>query len=144
MSTIYWRLPWPRSCTGTTSERKFQLQLEVLCLRQMTAPPLATAVQAESSQSGQGEQNGASSGSSLKKRTIDWPQDFVPGQRWQDSSPHWMPLDNKLSLCCLKPKELEVAHKELSPFLCAVKFPVTVTLITRHVAYRYLMSLRRA
>lgn len=60
-------------------KEKLQLELEVLCLRQMTATPQATAIHAEGGQSGQGEQNGAASGSSLKKRTIDWPQDFVPG-----------------------------------------------------------------
>ena len=52
----------------------------------MTAPPPDTAIQAEGGQSGQSKQSGASSGSLPKKRTIfighrtiDWPQDFVPG-----------------------------------------------------------------
>lgn len=60
-------------------KEKLQLELEVLRLRQMTAMPPATAIHVEGGQSGQGEQNRAASGSSLKKRTIDWPQDFVPG-----------------------------------------------------------------
>ena len=60
-------------------KEKLQLELEVLRLRQMTAQPPATVIQAEGGQSGQSEQNGACSGSLSKKRTINWPQDFVPG-----------------------------------------------------------------
>ena len=51
----------------------------MLRLREMTAAPPATASQDESGQSGQSFKSGASSGSLSKKRTIDWPQDFVPG-----------------------------------------------------------------
>ena len=60
-------------------KEKLQLELEVLRLRQMTTAPPATASQDESGQSGQSFKSGASSGSLSKKRTIDWPQDFVPG-----------------------------------------------------------------
>ena len=60
-------------------KEKLKLELEVLPLRQMTAPPPATAIQAEDGQSGQSEQSGAPSGSLPKKRAMDWPPDFVPG-----------------------------------------------------------------
>ena len=52
-------------------KEKLQLKLEVLHLHHMT-----TASQDESEQSAKSR---ASSGSLSKKRTLGWPQDFVPG-----------------------------------------------------------------
>ena len=79
----------PQSAGGDCLERelelvrhqkeKLQLELEVLRLRQMTAAPPATASQDESGQSGKRVKSRVSSGGLSKKRTIDWPQDFVPG-----------------------------------------------------------------
>ena len=122
-------------------KEKLQLELEVLRLLQMMAAPSASATQGEG---GQSAKSGASSGSLSKKRTIDWPQDFVPGQCRQHSFPDNSTLDSlgqrliNSAYAVSSQRNLNSHIKSYLSFCDAasvVPFPVTVTLVTRYVTY---------